>query len=252
MASLSVIVPTYNEAENIQRLVERVHTALAGTDYELIVVDDSVDGTQQVLADLARFTPWIHVFHRDGRRGLASAVVDGIAAAQGSVVCVLDADLQHPPETLPLLTAALERSGADLAVASRYVPGGRYVTFEAWRRVVSRVATRAAQILLHRARRVADPLSGFFAFRRTAVRGVRLRPVGYKILLEILVRGNLSRVVEVPYSFEIRSAGQSKLTPRQHWEYLQHLCVLAGGQFGNLRSIEVAVLPAPLRSGASE
>ena len=252
MASLSVVVPTYNEAENISRLVERVHAALGGIDYELIVVDDSVDGTEKVLADMARFTPWIRVFHREARGGLASAVVDGIAAAQGTVVCVLDADLQHPPETLPLLTAALERSGADLAVASRYVPGGSYVTFEAWRRVVSRVATRAAQILLRRARRVADPLSGFFAFRRAAVHGVRLRPLGYKILLEILVRGNLSRVVEIPYSFEIRTAGQSKLTPKQHWEYLKHLCLLTGAQFGNLRPVEVTVLPAPAGSGVSE
>jgi len=242
MRSLSVIVPTYNEAENIGPLVERLHSALAGVDYELIIVDDSTDGTANVLADAARSTPQLRVIHRDGQRGLASAVADGIAAARGDVLCVLDADLQHPPETLPTLLEALDRTGSDLVIASRYAPGGRYETFSAARRFVSRIATTLARVLLSRARSVSDPVSGFFAFRRRVIEGKTLRPVGYKILLEVLVRGDISRVVEVPYRFEARNAGQSKLTSSQHAEYLKHLLRLAPVNPDDLRFVRFGLV----------
>lgn len=226
MAALSVVVPTYNEAENVEPLVARVTKALADADFELIIVDDSTDGTDRVLADIARSTPRLRAVHRTDRRGLASAVTDGIQCATGDVVVVLDGDLQHPPEAVPVLCDALCRTGADLAIASRYVPGGDD-EFTPARRFTSRVATAMAWILLGRVRSVADPLSGFFAFRRSVVEGVRLQPVGYKILLEILVRGHVSRIVEVPYRFEIRGAGASKLTLVQHLEFLKHLMGLS-------------------------
>lgn len=226
MPALSVIVPTYNEAENVGHLVARVSRALGESDFELVVVDDSTDGTERVLAELARDDPRLRVMHRTGRRGLASAVVAGIACSTGDVVCVLDADLQHPPEVLPALREALDRTEADVAIASRYVPGGGD-DFTMARRIVSRVATAMAWILLGRARSVADPLSGFFAFRRHVVDDVQLRPVGYKILLEILVRGRVSRVVEVPYRFEARGAGRSKLSAVQNLAYLGHLFALS-------------------------
>ena len=226
MPAQSVVVPTYNESGNVRPLVERISKALGGVDFELIVVDDSTDGTERVLAELARDTGYLRVVHRPARGGLASAVVDGIALATGDVVCVLDADLQHPPEAVPALTDALERTHADLAIASRYVPGGGY-EFTAARRAVSYVATALARMLLARARSVSDPLSGFFAFRRAVVDGVRLNPIGYKILLEILVRGRVSRVVEVPYRFEARRADRSKLTARQNVEFVRHLLALS-------------------------
>jgi len=226
MPALSVLVPTYNEAENAPPLVKRVTTALAGIDFELIFIDDSTDGTEQVLGELAREEPRVRILHRTGRRGLATAVMEGIALAKGDVVCVLDADLQHPPEVVPVLRDALEHTEADLAIASRYVPGGGY-DFTVARRIVSRVATMMAWMLLARARSVSDPLSGFFAFRRAVVDGVRLRPVGFKILLEILIRGRISRVVEVPYRFHVRGAGKSKLTALQNLEYLRHLLALS-------------------------
>ncbi len=232
---LSVVLPTYNERHNVARLVERVERALASTPHELIFVDDSTDGTDEVIAGLARAHPAIILVHRTGRRGLATAVVDGISRASGSVVCVLDADLQHPPEVLPQLLEALEQTGADVAVASRNVPGGGYEAFSPARRLASRVATVAARLMLSRARLVSDPMSGFFAVRTEALDGVRLQPLGYKILLEILARGRLSRVAEVPYRFRARGAGQSKLTPRQHWEYLRHLLRLAAVQPDDLR-----------------
>src|SRR5215831_18607481 len=118
MPALSVVVPTYNESGNIRPLVERIARALGAVDFELIVVDDSTDGTEQVLQELARDAAYLRVVHRLGRRGLASAVADGIALASGDLVCVLDADLQHPPEAVPALVDALERTRADLAIAS--------------------------------------------------------------------------------------------------------------------------------------
>lgn len=241
MPSLSVVVPTYNEAENAAPLVKRVTTALAGVDFELICIDDSTDGTERILGDLARDDPRMRILHRTGRRGLATAVTDGIALARGDVVCVLDADLQHPPEVLPALRDALEHTEADLAIASRYVPGGGY-DFTLARRILSRVATMMAWILLGRARSVSDPLSGFFAFRRAVVNGVRLRPIGFKILLEILIRGRVSRVVEVPYRFEVRGAGESKLTALQNLEYFRQLLALSTVRAS---SVERVIYPVP-------
>ena len=226
MPSLSVVVPTYNEAENAEPLVARITKALTHADFELIIVDDSTDGTDRMLADIARHTPRLRAVHRTDRRGLASAVTDGIQLAIGDVVAVLDADLQHPPEVVPALYDALCQTGADLAIASRYIQGGSD-EFTVARRIVSRVGTAMAWILLRRARSVADPLSGFFAFRRSVVEGVRLQPVGYKILLEILVRGHISSVVEVPYRFETRGAGASKLTLVQNFEFIKHLLALS-------------------------
>lgn len=246
MASLSVVVPTYNEAENAVPLVQRVTTALAGVDFELILIDDSTDGTERVLRGLAQGDPRLRIVHRTGRRGLASAVTEGIALAKGDVVCVLDADLQHPPEALPALREALEQTGADLAIASRYVPGGSY-ELTVRRRIVSRVATMLARTLLGRARSVSDPLSGFFAFRRAVVDGVRLQPIGFKILLEILVRGRIARVVEVPYRFEARGAGESKLTPAQNLDYLRHLLTLS-----TVRASSVQRVIRPAGDGATQ
>ena len=225
MPALSVVVPTYNESGNVRPLIARIAKALGGADFELIVIDDSTDGTERILAELARNTAYLRVVHRPARRGLASAVTDGIALGAGDVVCVLDADLQHPPEAVPNLVDALGRTAADVAIASRYVPGGGYA-FTPLRRAVSYVATAGARIALSRTRRVADPLSGFFAFRRSVLDGVDLRPIGYKILLEILVRGRIACVVEVPYRFEARGAGESKLTLRQHLEFVRHLLAL--------------------------
>lgn len=239
---LSIVVPTYNEAANVRRLVERIDAALSGTEHEIVFVDDSTDGTEWIIAELAGSHPHIRLIHRDSKRGLATAVVAGLEAARGTIVCVLDADLQHPPEAIPTLLEALQRTGADLAVASRHVPGGAYDSFTALRRAASGVATTIARGLLRRARPVSDPMSGFFAVRRAAIDGVPLRPVGYKILLEVLVRGRIGRVVEVPYRFEARSAGQSKLTMRQNVEYLLHLGRLIHVDPADLRFLTFAVV----------
>jgi dolichol-phosphate mannosyltransferase len=232
---VSVILPTYNERASIVPLVARVERALEGIPHELIFVDDSIDGTDTEIAIQARQHPDIVLVHRETRSGLATAVIDGISRARGDVICVLDADLQHPPETIPNLLKTLDRTGADLVVASRNIPGGDYEAFSMTRRLASRVATLFAHVLLSRARLVADPMSGFFVVRTDAVQGVELRPLGYKILLEILVRGHVRRVAEVPYRFNARQAGQSKLSVRQQWEYILHLLRLMYVQPEDLR-----------------
>ncbi|MDR7563237.1 MAG: glycosyltransferase family 2 protein [Armatimonadota bacterium] len=239
---LSLIVPTYNEREAVPALVERVRRALGMVPYELVFVDDSTDGTDALIVALAREDPRIRLLHRTGQRGLATAVVEGIGAARGEVVCVLDADLQHPPERIPDLLRALEETGADLVVASRYVPGGSYQGLGEFRRLTSRVATWLARLLLRRARLVSDPMSGFFAFRRSVVEGVELRPVGYKILLEILARGHFRKVAEVPYVFEARAAGHSKLSLQQNLDYLRHLLRLLPANPEDLRFVRFGLV----------
>jgi len=244
MRLVSLIVPTYNERETVAALVERVRSALDGIPFELVFVDDSTDGTDEVIAALAREDPRIRLVHRSGRRGLATAVVEGIGLSRGEVLCVLDADLQHPPEAIPALLRALEETGADVVVGSRYVPGGAYETFTGTRRLASRVATALARLLIHRARVVSDPMSGFFVFRRSVVDGVELRPLGYKILLEILSRGRIRKIVEFPYTFDARAAGRSKLTLRQQWEYIHHLLRLLPAQPEDLRFAKFALVGA--------
>ncbi|MCS7173080.1 MAG: glycosyltransferase family 2 protein [Armatimonadetes bacterium] len=241
---LSVIIPTYNERKAVRALVERVRGALRGIPYELVFVDDSTDGTDAVIAELARTDERIRLLHRTERRGLATAVVEGIRVARGDVVCVLDADLQHPPERIPDLLRALEETEAEVVVASRYLPGGSYRGLSPLRRLASRAATGLARLLLRRARLVSDPMSGFFAFRRSVVEGAELQPVGYKILLEILVRGRFRRVAEVPYGFEVRAAGQSKLSWRQNLEYLRHLVRLLPANPEDLRFVRFGLVGA--------
>jgi dolichol-phosphate mannosyltransferase len=177
---------------------------------ELVIVDDaSPDGTGTVADETASSSPVpMTVVHRPGKAGLASAVLAGAAAAHAAVVTVMDADLSHPPELLPALWQAIQQ-GADIAVASRYVPGGGIERWPLPRRVVSRVATLAARGGL--GLRVRDPLSGFFAVRRDLLAGYPYRGLGYKLLVEILATHRRRPVTEIPYRFVDRERGQSKL-----------------------------------------
>ncbi len=228
---LSVIVPTRNEAENIPRLLARIDNAVRGIPYEVIVVDDSDDTTPEVVERERVVGRPVRLIHREGAEragGLSSAVVAGIRAARGQYLASLDADLQHPPERLPELVAKL--ADADVVVASRYIPGGSPGGLDGpVRRVGSVGAKVLAQILVPNARLSTDPLGGFFAVRRTAIDGAALRPIGFKILLEVLARGRVRRVAEVPYTFEQRQAGQSKASFGQMKLYLRHLGRLAFG-----------------------
>ena len=235
---ISVVIPTYQEADSIQEVIRRTAVALAqsGEEYELIVVDDkSGDGTAELAENLSgEFR--VRVLRRAGRLGLASAVVDGWRVARGDLLAVIDGDLQHPPEILAALAAALRRSDADLAVASRYVAGGATSGWKFSRRVISWGATHlAATILPLKIAAVSDPMSGMFVVRASAVARSELAPLGYKILLEVLAKGRIERVVEVPYQFEERTRGSSKLGLWQYGECLGHLARLSIAT-GQLRS----------------
>ena len=222
---LSVVVPTYNEAGSLPTLAERLHAALTGRDWELIVVDDgSPDGTAAVAAALAPRIP-VRVVRRAGKAGLASAVVAGFEAARGDLLLVMDADLSHPPEVVPALVDAIEH-GADLAVGSRYVTGGGVMDWPLKRRAVSRVACLMGNVLVP----VRDATSGFFALRRSVVDGVKLNPIGFKIGFEVIARGRYKKVVEVPYIFRDRELGASKFGRREIMQYVVQL-----GQVGRDR-----------------
>jgi dolichol-phosphate mannosyltransferase len=218
---LSIVVPTYNERARLGELVEAVFAVLAahGIDGELVIVDDgSPDGTGALADDLAARFP-IRVVHRPGKLGLGTAVIDGFAVASGDVLGVMDADLSHPAEALPSLLAALDASGADMAIGSRYVAGGGVRNWPVHRRLMSRLACLLARPITP----VRDPTSGFFLVRRPAVEGVRIAAGGFKICLELLVRGRVGSIVEVPYTFSDRAAGESKMSWREATGYLWQL-----------------------------
>jgi len=220
--NISIIVPTYNERDNITALVEKVHSVLAGEDYEIVVIDDnSRDGTAELALSLSARYP-VRVVVRRKERGLASAVVEGFKQSNSRIIGVMDADLQHPPETIPGLLKALE-GGADIAIASRYVEGGKLPGWGLTRRLLSKGAIFLAHLLLPSTRQVGDPMSGFFVLQRQVVAQADLIPTGYKILLEVLALGRFQKITEVPYTFTSRSRGESKLGIRQELEYLKHI-----------------------------
>lgn len=223
--TISLIIPTYNEHDNIIPLTQRLNHVLSGHSYEIVFIDDnSADGTAELAASLKDEYP-IKVIVRKNKRGLASAVVDGLKVTSGHIIAVMDADLQHPPELVPDLLREIE-AGADVAVASRYVKGGGCQGWGLTRRLMSKGAGFLAHLLLPATRQVSDPMSGFFMFNREVVAEARLKPTGYKILLEILMVGKFQSVAEVPYTFVTRERGKSKLNARQQIDYLKHILSL--------------------------
>ncbi len=220
-------VPTYNERPNIETLVERIGAALASTReaFELIIVDDqSPDGTADAVRGLQVTRPWLKLLVRENARDLSTAVIAGWRTALGNLLGCMDADLQHPPEVLPKLVERLQTSGADIVVASRHVRGGGVGEWSLARRLVSWTSTLlAAFVLPGTLGEVHDPMSGFFLLRRPVLDGTVLNPIGYKILLEVLARGNYTRIEEVPFVFEERSQGGSKIGFSTMLKYLVHL-----------------------------
>jgi len=232
---LSLIIPTYNERDNLPILLERVHKALNGVNYEVIIVDDdSPDGTWIVAERFSRKFGNIKVVRRFRKMGLASAFLEGLDNAEGTLIGLMDADLQHPPELLhKMLDTVL--TGADLAIASRYVRGGKVERLPLHRRVISRGATALAHLLFPKIKAVKDPMSGFFIFKREVIDGMKLNAESFKMLLEILTKGNYDRATEIPYTFRSRKHGKSKLGSKELWNYLKHLYRLAKDTKEHLR-----------------
>jgi dolichol-phosphate mannosyltransferase len=214
---VSIVIPTYNERENLQALVERIFVACNGMDIEVVVSDDnSPDGTADLAEELGKRFP-VKVVRRLRDRGLSKAVLDGFRNASGDILGVMDADLSHPPEKIPEMVKALEK--ADVVVGSRMLEGGGVEDWPLARKLISTGATLLARPLTG----VSDPMSGFFFIRRRVIEGVVLNPMGYKILLEILVKGRYSNVAEVPFVFLDRQTGESKLNMKIQLQYLAHL-----------------------------
>ena len=229
---LSIVVPTFKEAANIAPLVERVQAAVVreGVDWELLFVDDdSQDGSEAIVAELARQAPVRMEVRRDPPRDLSLSVIHGMRMARYDRMVVMDADLSHPPEKIGALLTALN-DGSTFAVGSRYVAGGEIdADWGLMRRLNSRIATLLALPLV----RCSDPMSGFFATDRRWLPDLKqLRPIGYKIGLELMVRGRL-RVREVPIGFSDRDRGESKMNLRQQLNYLHHLHRLYRYRYGN-------------------
>ncbi len=224
---LSLIVPTYNESRNIGRILEVLSHLLDQAlphEYELIVVDDdSPDQTWLVAQTLMSDYPCLRVMRRQGERGLSTAIIRGWQAAKGEVLGVIDGDLQHPPDIVLKLLAEINQ-GADLSVASRHIENGGVSDWSLGRRLLSRGAQILGLIALPRIiSQVSDPMSGYFMVRRSAIANKFLNPVGYKILIEVLGRGDITRIAEVGYIFNERQTGESKVSWKQYIDYIHHL-----------------------------
>jgi dolichol-phosphate mannosyltransferase len=217
--SFSIVIPTLNEAGNIERMIRTLGTVLSEAgrpDFEIIVVDDhSADGTGQIADQIAAEMPGhVRVIHRTGKASLGTAAVAGWDAAQGDVLALMDADFQHPPDLIPRLMQAIDQ-GADIAIGSRYAEGG--AMSEHWnivRKMISALGTSVVRFLLGPLRHVSDPFSGCFAMRRPVIEGTRLHPEGFKVLMEVLATGKYEKVRDVPFRFSERTAGESKLRLR--------------------------------------
>jgi dolichol-phosphate mannosyltransferase len=237
---VAVVVPTLNEAANVERLVEKLSVVLAGRGWEVVFVDDnSADGTSDLVRRIGRTSRHVRIVQRVGRRGLSSAVIEGILATAAPVIAVMDGDLQHSEDALPRLIDAIESGEAEVAVGTRYVEGGGTGDWDAGRVRMSRLATRAGQIAL--GTNVSDPMSGFFAIRRDAFERAlpRLSAIGFKILIDILASAPTTlKVTEVPYHFRSREAGESKIGARVVAEYVELIADKTIGRFVPVRLLK--------------
>ena len=216
------MVPTFNEAENVGDLVDQIDSALKGIEHEVIFVDDSRDNTPEIIKEVMKENPNVRMKHRVGETGLATAVLEGFKMAAGDYMAVMDADLQHPPEILRYMYYCLE-TGVDFCVPSRFIPGGSDGGLKIHRKFVSGVARYIGKILAPSLRKISDPTSGLFMFRREVIENADLQPIGWKILIEVLAMGTYQTVVEIPYKFQNRLAGDSKLSFDVTIEYLKQV-----------------------------
>lgn len=220
---VSIVIPTFNEQINVIKITNRIKKAFKDTeDYEVIFVDDSTDNTVEYLDTLKKTNHNVKYLHRQDKNGLASAVVSGIDMSSGEIIAVMDSDLQHPPELLPDMVRCVEE-GCDIVIPSRHLLGGDEYGLGIFRKIVSHTAALIGKLFLKELRGISDPTGGFFAFRKKIVNNVELKPVGWKILMEILVRGRYESVLEIPYKFEKRQYGKSKMSFAEQINYLKHI-----------------------------
>ena len=224
---LSIVIPTYNESGNVRPITERILQSMAGTgySYEVLFVDDSRDDTPSVLAELTTQYPCVRFVHRSDERGLASAVVKGFSLSSGNYIVVMDADLQHPPELLPIILKRLAR--AEVVIPSRFIAGGSDGGLNIFRKLVSWTARMLGRLAIRRLRAISDCTSGYFGLHRSVIAAANLDPIGWKILMEVLVKGDYHAVHELPYAFVARDIGESKMSWKDQYDYLRHIVRLA-------------------------
>lgn len=225
---LSIIVPTYNESKNIEGLLTKIFAVLKPSylQYEVIVVDDNSPDQTAEIAEALKSKFDLKVVKRPRRISLASAVINGFKVATGDILCVMDADLSHPPEAILEMFKAIN-AGADVVIGSRCIPEGGATNWPWFRRIISSFAQLLAKPITH----VNDNTSGFFMIKKSVLEGADLNPIGFKILLEILAKGNYSKAQEVPIVFNDREGGKSKLGAKQVLEYLKQLGLIYYGIF---------------------
>jgi dolichol-phosphate mannosyltransferase len=241
---LSIVVPTFNESANVVELLDRLRTVLGHSGWEIVFVDDdSPDATAALVRSIARTDPQVRCLQRVGRRGLASACVEGMLATAGPFIAVMDADLQHDETILPAMLEVLRADRADIAVGSRYMPGGSTGEWDQQRAALSRLATVAGRFVIRQP--VSDPMSGFFMLRREVLESSvhRLSAVGFKILLDLLASSpQRLRIAEVPFTFRQRFGGASKLDEMVVWEYAMLLADKTIGRYVPVRFIAFAAV----------
>ncbi len=241
---LTVVIPTLNEAGNVEPLLERISLALAGVEWEAMFVDDgSTDGTAELITRLAQSERRIRLIRRIGRRGLSSAVVEGAFASTCPVIAVIDADLQHDETILPDLYRAIKERGHELAIGTRYCEGGSTGEWDEGRRKISRLATRLAAPIMKTP--LSDPMSGFFAVRRDVLLDAapHLSSIGYKILLDLVAsHPRRLRVAEIGYTFGLRTSGASKLDQMVALEYLELLLDKTIGRFVPVKLVQFGAI----------
>jgi dolichol-phosphate mannosyltransferase len=232
-ARLALVIPTLREAENIRGLLGHIRSVLdpVGIDYEIVVVDDdSRDGTEEIVSAIAADDPRVRLLVRKGERGLSGAVLYGWRHTDAAILGVMDADLQHPPELLPALIAAI-LAGNDLAIGSRYTEGGQLGKWNPVRKFLSAAAVWVTWPIQRAGIRAKDPMTGFFMVRRECLDQIEFQPTGFKLLLEVLVRGRIRSVAEVPFAFGSRYRGASKANFKVGWDYAKLLARLYASRF---------------------
>ena len=234
---LALAIPTLREAENIRKVIDHARSVLdpIGICYEIIVVDDdSRDGTEEIVSSISREDPRVRILVRKGQRGLSGAVLYGWQNTDAVILGVMDADLQHPPDLLPRLVASV-RGGHDLVIGSRYIAGGTMNDWNPVRKLISAAAIWVTWPIQRRGARAKDPMSGFFLVRRECIERIPFQPTGFKLLLEILVRGRVRSVEEIPFSFGLRHHGASKASVKVAVDYAKLLARLYASRLHLLR-----------------
>ena len=222
MIETTIIIPTYNERKNLKIFIDQIFDVLGNNNhYEIIIVDDnSPDGTGKIADELRDRNENIIVIHRPTKMGISSAIIDGVKRSNGDYILISDGDLQHSAAFYKTLLNEA-KNGYDLIIASRYAKDAKIEGWILTRKIISLGATLIAHLFFPETRKVKDPLSGYFVFKKNKIDNVRLSGIGWKFLLELLIMVNFKRIKEISYSFKTRINGESKMGALEYWNYLK-------------------------------